>query len=380
MSKIKVRPYESGEETQIVELLTETFDGWPHEEINCSPVDYWRWKYLDNPVYDNLVMLGEDNGRIIGCHHKILLNIIYKNKVILGTTSVDLAVHRDYRNQGLMTTISVPNEVAGEEKGVKLSYFITSNPILIKTFTQSKNIEKRRPRFPRRIRNLVLLNDVDLQLQMMPMDNSLLFKLGWNTLNVLNKITNRVKPTIQMGEPFQVKQIERFDESVNQFWNKIKGNYDFIVERRMEYLNWRYCDPRLFGFKVNIAVDDNDMVLGYIIYKINRYNEDYSIGYIVDLITLNNRLDVQYQLIDTAVRYFKENMVNVINYQLVEGSQQQSVFKRHGFLDSRINIHLFYNKYREFKGLDDLTQSSPTKIHISWGDHDALPVRMPTQR
>ena len=199
-------------------------------------------------------------------------------------------------------------------------------------------------------------------------------------MNTLNKITNRVKPSFKKRESFQVKHVKRFDESINQFWDRIKANYDFIVERRMEYLNWRYCDPRLSGFNIEFALNGNDMVLGYIVYKVNRYNEDYPIGYIVDLVTLNNRPDIQYELIETVVNYFQENTVNVVNYQLIEGNPQQNVFRRFGFLDSRINIHLFYNRYREFKGLDDLSQSDPSRIHISWGDHDALPVKMPTQR
>jgi hypothetical protein len=44
-----VRPYQAGDEKEIVELLRMVFDGWPHFDLNCSSVDHWKWKHLDKP-------------------------------------------------------------------------------------------------------------------------------------------------------------------------------------------------------------------------------------------------------------------------------------------------------------------------------------------
>jgi hypothetical protein len=195
----------------------------------------------------------------------------------------------------------------------------------------------------------------------------------------MNKISNSFKPSIEKNYSYQIIHIESFDESINSFWDRVKDSYDFIIERRREYLNWRYCDPRLQGYKINIAQDEYGDIKGYIVYKINDYVEEYSIGYIVDILSLGNCLDVQYGLIQNAVDYFRENKVNVVNYQLVAENPTKDMLNRFGFIDSRINLHLFYNKYGEFRGLDNLIQSAPDRIHVSWGDHDALPVKMPTQ-
>ena len=379
MSKVNFRRYHPGDEEGIVELLDETFSGWPQEEINCSPIDYWRWKYHDNPLHELLVSLGEVDGKIIGCHHRIPLKIWFKGKTLIATTAVDFAVHKDYRGQGLSYQISSVNMRAGEQHGADLSYFITSNPLLIRRYTQDRDPNKRTLRFPKRIRNMVHLHDVDLQLQKMPMSNPWVIKMGWYTLKTLNQIANWMKPRPGKHEIIRIKEVERFDECINQFWSKMSNSYDFIVERRMEYLNWRYCDPRLKGYKVNIALDEHEEIQGYIVYKTNNYIKDYPVGYIVDLITLDNQPGIQHCLLETAVTYFRENNVNVINYQLIEGHPHQEASKRLGFLDSRINLHLFYNKVEEFTELEALSHNNPSRVYISWGDHDVLPVKMPTQ-
>ena len=37
-----------------------------------------------------------------------------------------------------------------------------------------------------------------------------------------------------------------FDQRFNNLWENVCRNYDFIVERRMEYLNWRYTQDPFF--------------------------------------------------------------------------------------------------------------------------------------
>jgi hypothetical protein len=55
----KVREYRPGDEDQIVPLLQLVFNGW-------GDLDFWRWKYLDNPLKMNIITIAESNGKIIG--------------------------------------------------------------------------------------------------------------------------------------------------------------------------------------------------------------------------------------------------------------------------------------------------------------------------
>jgi len=45
-----VRPYCSGDEEKLVQLLQLVFNGWPRFDINCTSLDHWKWKYENNPL------------------------------------------------------------------------------------------------------------------------------------------------------------------------------------------------------------------------------------------------------------------------------------------------------------------------------------------
>jgi len=51
--------------------------------------------------------------------------------------------------------------------------------------------------------------------------------------------------------------------------------------------------------------------------------------------------------------------------------------KRHGFLDSRIKLHLFYRSYGKEDEIGKLKTVSVDKIHFAYGDIDSLLVEMP---
>ena len=70
-----VRPYKPGDEDQIIQLLDVVFDGWPHFNIPCTPLEHWEWKYLDNPRKKYFASVAEVDGRIVGCCHSIPVRI-----------------------------------------------------------------------------------------------------------------------------------------------------------------------------------------------------------------------------------------------------------------------------------------------------------------
>ena len=50
-----IRFYRPGDEKEIVPLLVLGFHGWPHIDLACSPLEHWRWKYIDNPIKRNMI-------------------------------------------------------------------------------------------------------------------------------------------------------------------------------------------------------------------------------------------------------------------------------------------------------------------------------------
>lgn len=364
------RSYSSGDEDKISELLTLVFGGWPHIDTDLSPVEFWKWKYLKNPVHPSHVIVGFDGEKMISCHHTMVLKLKIMDNTFFGSTSLDFAVHPDYRGQGLASKTSKPNEVKRRKDGVLFSYFITRNPILIKQFSSSKNLDHRRPRFPIDLVNLTRIRDVELHFKNMPTKNQGIIKPGLKTLKALNRLLNAP----EHHEGLEIHQIERFGEDINNFLEEITTGHSFMIIRSANYLNWRYAYPRIGEYRKYI-IKERDRIIGYSVLRINRYNPEYPIGYIVELVTENGREDAAASLVAKAVEYFDKNNVNIVNYLTVKDHPTIKALARYGFLNSRVKINLYTTREQAIK-LDELANVNPSRIYLSWGDIDALPVRM----
>jgi hypothetical protein len=210
-------------------------------------------------------------------------------------------------------------------------------------------------------------------MQNMPLKNAWLVKLAYHLADLINKTRYRTRSYPSKNCDIHIVEIQRFDEAFTVFWEQVSRHYSFIVERSIEYLNWRYSDPRSGDFLIRKAVDPEGNVLGYVVFMVNRLREDYPIGYIVDLLTLPDRLEVAYSLITEAMHYFDEHDVNIVNYLTVENHPYVEILGRHGFLDSRIKLEIFFDEHEKVEALRNLRAHSPTNIHFSFGDIDSLP-------
>lgn len=221
--------------------------------------------------------------------------------------------------------------------------------------------------------NMVRIRDINKHLKVLPVKHSLLMSYGYRMAKTVNNVRNAFSAK-KPNRGINILAIERFDDDIEAFWESASRHYDFIVERRREYLNWRFCDKRGGDFTVKLA-KEGDEILGYIVLCINRYLDGYPIGYVVDLLTLPERMDAAEALILDAVDFFDDAGVNIVIYMTARGHPYQEAFRRRGFLDSRVKIHLFYNTFGEVNELAKIGKSLPSRVFFSWGDLDELPVR-----
>ena len=296
--------YQPGNEEDILELLQLVFNGWPHFDLSCTPLEHWKWKFLENPISKQIhtVAVDKNDNRIIGCYlgadHKVKLidDIHHSNQ------GVDLAVHPEFRRMGIWTSMQSLRSEILKDAGFTFGYWSSVNPIVTKSLKTSIA-------FPRSISPFVRVKNLDLHFKMAPSDNVWMKKIGYRILNIINDIFNA--SATSLDENIIIKEISKFDNRVDVFWEQISDDYSFIVERRQEYLNWRYCDPRGGDYHVLIA-EEGGSLLGYCVYRINKYYEEYPRGYVVDLLTLSDRSDVSSALLQRAVEFFDESNVNII--------------------------------------------------------------------
>ncbi len=372
LEDLYTRLYKSGDEMEIVHLLQLAYKSWPGFVIHCTSLEHWKWKYLDNPIKDNYIGVGLHNNKIVGVDHAIPNFIKIGDKIHLCSYGADVAVHPDYRRMGIFGRVREVRQRLANEAGVLLNYHVTSNPIIIKT-----NIKAGRPSFPKKIINLVRITNINKQLENMPVKNAWYYKLGFNVSKTINDLKNISHYFDYHNEKLQVTTVNKFDERINRFWNKVSDHYNFIIQKNITYLNWRYCDHRAGNFHIKQIEGNDNEILGYCVLSINQTQNNYKIGYIIDLLSLPERLDVADALIKDVVGFFDRKRINIVNSLVVKNHPYEVILERHGFLNSRFELKLFSRQLNQQEILGIVKTSPPSKIHFSYGDIDSQPISIP---
>ena len=362
MSKnIIIRNYSEGDEEEIIPLLNTAFHGWPRIDLECTPLDHWKWKYLDAPVQSLFVEVATSKDRVVGVNQEYAVKVKVGEDVMLGTYAGDMAVDADFRGRGISKDLIEYSGRFREKHGVYFVYFVTRNPYLIKSYSS------RYTEFPFEVTALTRIVDIDEHLNKIPMKNQLLIKAGYLAVKALNQIREKDNYSEPIGG--QISEIDMFGEEFDVFWSEIQHDYRFILERSNSYLNWRYCDVRAGDFRVTIYEEDG-VIQGYCVTRINRFRENYPIGYIVDLLTLKYKADVAEVLVSEALRYFDDNKINMVLVACIRKHRYSQLFRRFGFVDPGINFKLFYQSSRIEVSID----KDYNKAHFMFGDIDSLPT------
>jgi GNAT superfamily N-acetyltransferase len=362
------RAYHRDEDVAIVELLDLVFKGWPKYDLEGSKVDFWRWKYIDSPL-PSMILVIEEEELLVSSYHSWRQKVWVNGKTWIFESGMDFTVHPDYRRRGLSKQISQLARDIGNKENIPVNNTVTEQPIILHGHNKNESVKL----FPKKLVNLTRINDIDRQLQVMPVNNSWVIKLGYRALDLMNNIVNMFK-----GKPIlhdiDIRLVDAFPESINEYWDQIKSGLDYSLVLSVEYLNWRYCDSRIGGYQVHIA-EEKGQTVGYIVTRINKKYPEYPIGYIVELSYLPGRAEIGYQLLDKALPYLSE--VNVVNFLTIEGHPDIELMKRFGYHNSRILLHSYYENYIQPDPLELIYQTPSNRVHISWGDFDILPVKMP---
>ena len=250
-----IRLIDSEDQARIADFLSTIYGRWPTFDIQCTPLEYWKWKHEDNPNGSSLVSICEKDKQIIGVSHSSLIKVKLEEEFHIAGQSVDTAVHADHRLKGIRTLLTEKRFEHFEERNIHFNLAVTGNPYLINSLNR-----KKRPKFPHNIPCYTRILEIEKHLENIPMDNEWIIKAGFHALSFLNAINKQIKQ-VPSSSDIRVKLVEFFDDRVNELWSNLADQYDYIGVRDMSYLNWRYCDQRAGNFRVSIATENDSVVV-----------------------------------------------------------------------------------------------------------------------
>jgi GNAT superfamily N-acetyltransferase len=368
-SDIIIRSYREGDEEDIVELLESAFNGWPNFDLPCTQLEHWQWKYRDNPKGKIIVALAYDKKKVIGCYHTLSFDFKISQRIFSCFQGPDLAIHSHYRGQGVLGKLRKAREELINKTGKNIRISFTLNKDL------AINYQKRHRwnGFPYKTEVFIRTKEIDSFLRNYSTRRALIMKIGFLLLNWFNRFRIKISQLNKKDKmkDFNIRRIMEFDERIEEFWAEIKDHYTFIVKRNREYLNWRYCDHRGGKYHIEIA-EAKERILGYIILRKKEGNKNSlsanSVGYIVDLFVLPEHPEIIEALLAQAVRIFDEESTILVQSLVIIGHSNEKIFKRQGFLNSRIGVYINYKSEDIEISSKDL--KSPERLNMQYGDTD----------
>ncbi|MFO8109948.1 MAG: GNAT family N-acetyltransferase [Thermoplasmata archaeon] len=347
------RPYEEGDEEQIIELFERVF-GKPMGITESRK--HWKWEYMENPVEKIYVNLAVDDDRIVGQYAVIPVEMWIHGRRKIGSLSLDTMVHPDYRGQGMFTTLAeqLYRELARD--GVVLTYgFPNANSI--HGFTNRlewKEIFKI-PLFARPI-------DFDRSATMM-FGDGVKGSLASFFSKKLYDLKYRPKSP---SSGYTMEEIQGFDS--HSIFRPPEG---ISAVKSSEYLNWRFTEKPEFDY-TKIGIWKKDILEGYAVVIGKRYG-DHDIGFIVDMMTKDQKSDTAELLLSRSIQEAERSSCDILSYIAPNNGRYSEMLKKLGFIGvdpKKFPQDIYFGVRENVTGLNCLFD--PNKWTISWADTDLV--------
>jgi hypothetical protein len=323
-------------------------------------LEYWRWKYLESPL-GAYIAVAECEGKIVAVNHDLRLNLKVGASTLLTHWTDDLSVLPEYRAHGLWNKMRKMRNESPEYVNLRFKYSSSANPIVVKDW-----VKRGVGVFPHSVKYMIRVKDPKLHLKKRPVDDPHLVRLGISLLKSVNRVTPRSKIK-RLGE-FRLTEVDTFNEGVDAFWMKARKGYNFAVERRKEFLNWRFSEKPWGRVRRILAVDSGGDVIGYTALGVTQY-DDYPEGYVSDLFAMPDRVDVVHDLFEAACEYFDESGVNVAYYRCVKGHPYEKIAGSSFIGVPRKSLYISYEPVPpNRKDSEILSGSVPSQISLNYAD------------
>jgi predicted N-acetyltransferase YhbS len=355
-----MRPYREGDEASICQLFALTMG----KELTAAR---WNWLYRDNHTGVVLITVAEgEHGELAGQCALKPVRMKVGSKVCLGAQSLDAAVRPDYQGQGIYTELAAYACRTAAEKGVPLVYgFPNRNSHhLLASRLNRVDLWDRPPVF-------MLILDAE-QILGMRIHNeavrSVVTPLGRMALSWFYSLRE-----IRIPHDCRLVPVDRFDDRMDEFWERASRPYQIAVVRDRQYLNWRYVENPEKEYSL-FVIERHGKVAGYIVLKCERRFEQ-EIGFIVDMLTLPGEQELADGLIAEAVRFFQAQHMHVVSCLMLEHLPYTRSLAANRFVKMPRRL-LPQELYLSVRGQSDEHPEDlivdPRNWFITWGDHDVV--------
>ena len=100
---LQIRPYAAADEPAVIALLVGALGEGPSG--HRTP-DFFRWKHLENPFGESLLLVAELDGEIVGLRAFLRWGFTIGDRSLRAVRAVDTATRQDQRGKGIFSTLT----------------------------------------------------------------------------------------------------------------------------------------------------------------------------------------------------------------------------------------------------------------------------------
>ena len=306
-----VRPYEEGDELELVRFLGGPF-------AHGAGVEHWRWKLRHAAAEPANVWLATANGKAVFHYGGIPLRFALAGPVVTAMVSVDALTAPEFRRRGLLTqgvtrafanwrargvafTLGLPNEqwgsrtaAAGWQRLFPLQWLV--RPLRPEVFAARR------------------------------------FGLPWlRHASVLSRVWGGwLNGRLRADPRLEFRDVARADDAFDRFWQRCKADAVFSAVRDAAWVQWRFLSSPARKYDVVLAYRNGEPV-GYRATHIARGAEKTS-AFLAELVALNDDEPARASLLAGAVAGAHEAGADVLGALAVPGTALYATLRRAGFL------------------------------------------------
>mgnify|MGYP005840917829 CR=1 FL=1 len=315
----------------------------------------WRWEFMEGPDGKALIYIVDDGGKIVGHFADIPRRFSIHGKEVLGTLSVDLMVHSDYRRRGIFEAMGrYAAQRVKRENGV----FMMAYPI--------------RPETIQGLRKIGWKEITELPVLVYPIKFTGIVKRYLHFLLISLLIGGIARFLYDLlffmrrkgeKEGIEIEKVDQLDNQFEQFCEKALSLYSIMGMRNRNYLTWRYLRHPKRTYNIYRAMEKGKMK-GYIVLrKVSLL--DFNSAVIVDLLAMGE--EALNALLKKGIDHSRREGVDLLGFMVPKLHPYYCLLRRYGFLPSPKAFLFMIYPQEEGQGLLD-----PKGWYVTWGDTDVI--------
>jgi hypothetical protein len=304
--------------------------------------------------------VAEDGDRIVAIRDFMPKRMKILGEAVVGAEMADSFTHPNYQGRGIFTSLSKAVRESIIDKGIGFIYnFPTEGTSLPAHLKKLEHVP-----VPIELCSLVYIISSKPWLKI-KLRSSLLASVLSPVIDAIFRILFRIGLKGATKSDVQVFMELAFPDDIDTLWEKVSGNYDVILVRTKDYLEWRYItNPDTYS--ILIARNKKGALLGYMVTKVG-FSEGILKGFICDFLTDESDPNVFKKLLCASLQDFCRKGVNAVSTLAVKDSFYYKILLKLGFLSHKKNLILCYKNE-----IGSQIVSQTYKWHFTMGDSDGI--------